>query len=451
VTYVKTEWVDESPPDIDALHLNKIEQGIFDAHAGFAAAQTSADHAQSDATSAIAIANGAVGSVSTVSGTIASHVANVSNPHAVTSKQVGSRHLKNAVKRGAKALPGFDNTAILQTLLDEIKAEGGGELYIPGDSGAVYETKNLWVQGSNTRIVSEGAYLKFTGQSPYARGTSFACIDFTKADAAVAPSGFIMEGLTVWCAYDIVTETIVGIALNCDHALVRDCTVIGIPKDAVYVGGYQGGRSTMFSQDVRIERCELLAARRNVLSVTGAEGCWIDKCRLSNSTASDPGSPGSTNPGAGIDLEPNYHTTPMQDIWITDCVIENNGGAGVLLTPSGASDNLAIDVFRDIYVRGNTIRSNGVVGSASSHGGVSVFQYGETAGEGSVLIQGNSIQFNTGYGVFANSPQLTVRVLDNDLRHNSLGTLSGGAHGGSIGFSWDGSSNYDDGRNLRSN
>ncbi len=30
--YTKTNWVDNSPPDLDAVHLNKIEQGIADAH-----------------------------------------------------------------------------------------------------------------------------------------------------------------------------------------------------------------------------------------------------------------------------------------------------------------------------------------------------------------------------------------------------------------------------------
>ena len=60
MTYVQTEWVDDSAPDIDADHLNKIEQGVYDAHVGFAAAQASADAASSDAASAVSTVNGAM-------------------------------------------------------------------------------------------------------------------------------------------------------------------------------------------------------------------------------------------------------------------------------------------------------------------------------------------------------------------------------------------------------
>lgn len=439
VTYVKTEWVNDNAPDIDADHLNKMEQGIADAHDGFALAQSDAGAAKSDAASAVSTVNG--------------HLTDRNNPHVVTARQIGTRHLKNAVKRGAKAQAGFDNTVIFQTILDEITNEGGGEFYLPGDSGAVYETKNLWIQGSNTRIVSEGAQMKFTAQSPYARGTSFAGLDFTKANAAVAPSGLILEGLTVNIAYDLGTETIVGIAIDCDNAVVQDCTVIGIPKDSIYVGGYQGGRADNSSRNVRVERCQLIAARRNVISITGVVGCWIDKCVISGSTASDPGSPGATNPGAGIDIEPNFRATPITDIWITDCVVDNNGGAGIAIVPSGAADNLSIDIFNNIYLLNNRIWGNGASASASTSGGIDFLQYGQTNGEASVLVQGNSIQYSQrGYGIRANCPLLCLRLLDNDVRHNAYGAIQGSAyHSGSLGFSWSGSTSYDDGRNLRTN
>lgn len=37
MTYVRTTWVDDSAPAVNATNLNKIEQGIFDAHAKFGA------------------------------------------------------------------------------------------------------------------------------------------------------------------------------------------------------------------------------------------------------------------------------------------------------------------------------------------------------------------------------------------------------------------------------
>lgn len=43
MAYEPTAWVDDAEPDLEASNLNKIEQGIADAHTAAAAAQTAAN------------------------------------------------------------------------------------------------------------------------------------------------------------------------------------------------------------------------------------------------------------------------------------------------------------------------------------------------------------------------------------------------------------------------
>jgi hypothetical protein len=61
MAYVKTTWVNTTSPAINAGNLNKLEQGVEDAHDGFGAAQTTANAAQSTANTANATANAASG------------------------------------------------------------------------------------------------------------------------------------------------------------------------------------------------------------------------------------------------------------------------------------------------------------------------------------------------------------------------------------------------------
>jgi hypothetical protein len=59
MAYIKTTWVNTTSPAINAGNLNKLEQGVEDAHIGFASAQTTANVAQSAAASAQSAASAA--------------------------------------------------------------------------------------------------------------------------------------------------------------------------------------------------------------------------------------------------------------------------------------------------------------------------------------------------------------------------------------------------------
>ncbi|MFR4188418.1 MAG: hypothetical protein ACLT2I_00395 [Corynebacterium variabile] len=56
MAYEPTEWVNDASPDVEASNLNKIEQGIKDAHDAAAAAQSTANGKVSTADFAAAIA-----------------------------------------------------------------------------------------------------------------------------------------------------------------------------------------------------------------------------------------------------------------------------------------------------------------------------------------------------------------------------------------------------------
>lgn len=73
--FTRTYWVDNSDPDVTAAELNRIEQGVVDAH-------VKADDLISQASAALARAEQIIG-------ILLDHIADHQNPHHVTPSQLG--------------------------------------------------------------------------------------------------------------------------------------------------------------------------------------------------------------------------------------------------------------------------------------------------------------------------------------------------------------------------
>lgn len=452
MTYTKTEWVNNAAPDIDDVHLNKIEQGIYDAHLGVVAASDLATSAKSDAASSVATVNG--------------HVGSVSNPHQTTAKQVGARHHKNAIKRGCVANNSFDCTTILQQLLDEIRDAGGGELYLPNDGNSVYRTRGLWVP-ANCRVVSDGAKVAFydggavRGESP--DGDLISALGFWAASqfpargaAVIGCNKVLIEGMTIDAAasgYQSFTALmptdpfvqyweanpwsgdpnrkpsnvypasslrgLVPIWLAGDEMTVRDVTMTGTPYDAIQISGNK----------ITLERVTIASSRRNNISVFGgselefykmiSSGCLaiIPLARTVNSSWTFR----EYAPGCGIEIEP-FGSAQMQAIRFRDCTMVDNGGAaiGADLNEGGTSsvNGLVID---GCYLAGNggPSRDDHTIMRGN------VWIDGGNGAHAAFITNSTVISARSGCGLELATAGMRVVVSASDLRFNSAGPSAG--------------------------
>jgi hypothetical protein len=461
LTYVKTEWVNDSVPDIDAEHLNKIEQGILDAHLGFQAATDIAGQAKSDAVSALSSVNG--------------HIASQSNPHLTTAKQVGARHHKNAIKRGCVANGVFDCTAILQALLDELRDAGGGELYLPNDGGAVYRTRGLWVP-SNCRIVSEFAKVVFydggaiRDHSPdydliAATGFRLSQQRFFDGTVVANTGRCIIEGLTISVSGDgfqslaalnpgdpYVTyyeanpfagqaarkpsnnyaanagAGLVAVNVACDDVTLRDINISGPGYDLMQIGGNL----------IRLERMVVDGGRRNCVTIWSGTEMEFFASTFKNCAADIPkqqhldgttwtigvGLPDGYEyaPGCGVEIEPFGGAQTTERVRFRDCSFTGNGGAGLGIDVQETSPGSTVNA---LVVDGCYLGGNGVSGSGSTvlHGAMEV--RGGSSSHAIFVANSSLISSVRGYGLKADAASVKVVASGNDLRWNAGGAWVG--------------------------
>lgn len=112
-TYTKTNWVDNSPPPIDAANLNKIEQGVADAHTE-----------------------------------IDTHTADTSNPHNVTAAQAG------ADPAGTAASEVSTHAALTEGVHGLVKNNLSATVAptVNDDETAGYAVKSIWMDQTNGKI-----------------------------------------------------------------------------------------------------------------------------------------------------------------------------------------------------------------------------------------------------------------------------------------------------------
>lgn len=294
---------------------------------------------------------------------------------------------------------GTDDTAWLQAELDL-----GGTLILPRlPGGRCYRVRGLWVTRSDTTLRARGACLRALGPGPVRRSsgdgdpiaaTAILFVNRTRQQRA-QPERIRLEGLRLVVPRETGMH---GISILGRDVRVERVRVEGHPVDGILVGGRAEGE---FAHDVVIASSRLLGASRNAVSATGVVGLVVERSFIAGAVS---------DPGAGIDLEPDNADDPILDVRIADNRLLGNGGAGILLafeTPSGPP--LRAD---RIEIAGNRIADNGgagihVVGGSRNSRGV-------------LTLTGNRIAGNAG-AALAGRTTLLVRARGNDLRGNGGG------------------------------
>jgi hypothetical protein len=166
MAYIKTTWVNTTAPALNAANLNKLEQGVEDAHIGFASAQTTANVAQSVATSAQSAASAAAANAASAVAT-----ANAAGALAtLVSNEV-------IAARGGEA----DLDARLDKILQPVElAIGANYALLATDSGKYLE---LTGSGAKTITLSDIRFCSYL----YNAGTGAGTITFSGATVHRGP------------------------------------------------------------------------------------------------------------------------------------------------------------------------------------------------------------------------------------------------------------------------
>ena len=113
-----------------------------------------------------------------------------------------------------------------------------------------------------------------------------------------------------------------GMGIRLDGS--RNVTISGLTisdcwGDCIYIGG--GSKNT------QISNCQLRGSRRQGISITKADGVFINNCKIANISG--------TNPQYGIDIEPNkkcsVNNTFIENVEVTNC----EGGIRAILPNKG--------------------------------------------------------------------------------------------------------------------
>ena len=325
------------------------------------------------------------------------------------------------------AAAGRDDTGWLQAALDD-----GGKVFLPRlPGGACYQTRGLWVSTSGTRIGSNGACIHYLGPGPVRLVSSDG--DPVAADALfVVNRSSVRTGPPEHIVISDLTLIVPGgtngygvVVAGSDVTLVH-LDVDGVPLDGITVTGRNNGRG--YAGPVVIRGSRIKAAKRNGISVVGAVGVTLD-----SNTITGAGLIGITNPEAGpwagIDVEPDSSSYPINDVTISRNTISGNGGTGVLLALT-ANDGLP-GVADRITLSGNSITRNGASTGPFLRGGVCL-QGGQSDGRGRLHLVANEIAGNGGWGLCSHDAGFDMKVTlscnlihDNGDGNSQWGDLSG--------------------------
>ena len=382
--YEPTVYRDNAPPEINAVNLNKLENAVSLAKTEMTAVE-----------STVALNSELISSHGDV---LSTHVSLQTNPHLVTVQQVGARHHKNAKKGGALGDGVNDDTPYLQALLDELRDRGGGELYIPNDGGTVYRCYGLWV-ASNTRVVSDGATLKWYGEGMDSRSQSvgglplFASGLLTISDQRVTVPGLqeaanvMVEGLRLDLTGQLVTHSGVHIRSGVD-VLVRD---------SVAIGGQCGVRidspGPITNRRVHLERLDLREQATVGIELAGFSDVTVLHCTIRDG-------------GTGVLVRPVGSDDETRDVSILDTLIDLPLGPGVEFDFD--FEGTGCEAIGSALIRGATVRNG-------SLGGVVVDGYDRTH-LASVRVHDCALAGNGAAASVGGSGAMLFLISGNDLR-----------------------------------
>ena len=100
--------------------------------------------------------------------------------------------------------------------------------------------------------------------------------------------------------------------------VIKDLTIRDSGGDGVYIAD---SKTNVFSENILVDGVRAINNKRQGISIISGKNVRIKNCLLAETKG--------TLPGAGIDIEPNRSQDLVDEISISDCIIENNYGPGI--------------------------------------------------------------------------------------------------------------------------
>ena len=206
---------------------------------------------------------------------------------------------------------GTDDTEVLQRALNAAAAEKKA-LRVPASS-IPYTVRPLTIP-SNTRLIFDAGVV-IQAAPGYRYHDHMINID-DASNVTIVGHGAILrmrkseytEGEWRHCISVEGSENVIIQGLRCTDS----------GGDGIYVGS---SKARPYSKNVVIEDVVADNNRRQGLSIISAQDLWVRHCSFVNTNG--------TEPGDGIDIEPNWPTERLVNINIEDCMTAGNEGDGV--------------------------------------------------------------------------------------------------------------------------
>ncbi|MBN2498658.1 MAG: right-handed parallel beta-helix repeat-containing protein [Deltaproteobacteria bacterium] len=266
----------------------------------------------------------------------------------------------NVKSYGATGDGSTDDTEAIQAAVDSL-AGSGGIVFVPTGTYMVQAVSNGISLGNHTTLwLTPGAMLKAIPNS----SQSYAVVLVEDVTGVSIIGGTIAGERDEHTGVD--GQWGMGISIrSATNVLIEDVTIRDCWGDGIYVGF----GSSNISANVKIRGVLVDHNRRQGLSIVSCSGCTVEASTFSGNAGQAP--------QAGIDLEPNSDTGPVEDTRITGNLFVKNG-YGLLLAAQNApverttvtgntfTDNF-IDGIRLFLASGNTV-SNNVIRRSGNHG-----------------------------------------------------------------------------------
>lgn len=307
---------------------------------------------------------------------------------------LGSSLVVDVKTTGAKGDGLTDDTLAIQAAIDQVGGTGGTVL-VPDGTYMIDATRaggaGLDLEADMTIRLSSGAVLKVI---PNALG-GYRLLRIGAPNVAVV--GGTLEGDRA-AHLGTTGEHGMGITISgASSVVIEGVTIKEFWGDAIYVTS--GAR--------RVSVCDVVTDhnRRQGISIIDVDGMRVTRSTFKNTIG--------TPPAAGIDFEPNEGNR-VNDVVVSGCVTENNGGDGFQIGVPGKHTGTAF--ITAVVIDGNIVRGNGKdasnIATASSYGI-------EISNTHNHRILNNVIENNTGDGILLRGGASGNTITANTVTGNS--------------------------------
>lgn len=226
--------------------------------------------------------------------------------------EIPSDHRVSVTQYGARGDGVTDDTAAIQSAIAAVHAVGGGIVYVPDGTYTINAKNSIQMLSNTELLMAPNAVLLAL---PNNLETS-AVIRIANVHDVEISGGMIKgdrnshQGNTGEWGMGVHAEASTNVVL-------QDLTVTNCWGDGVYLGVGDGG----YVQNGLLKNLKLVQNRRNGISLVSGRNIAIEDCTASWS--------GGTDPGDGVDVEPNHPSNVLSAIEISNLKTAYNAGSGL--------------------------------------------------------------------------------------------------------------------------